>query len=163
VRIPDFYRELQPASVEGAIFCPKHSCSTLCGSPFEEISSCMFRHELAPLCKHLETCKIMKCQFSHKLNDDTSNASIEDSLKNLEKNKDDANEDYDDNEDDNDNPSDLGHEANKKVLELDSENESGTKPIRCSYGLCDLHNIWLASEKDFEFHLEDEHGFDEDD
>jgi hypothetical protein len=42
VRIPDFYRQLQPANVEGAIFCPKHSCSTVCGSPFAKIA--IFHH-----------------------------------------------------------------------------------------------------------------------
>jgi hypothetical protein len=38
---------------------------------FEETSGCMFRHEAAPPCKNLETCKYKKCQFSHTVNTDS--------------------------------------------------------------------------------------------
>ena len=37
---------------------------------YEETSGCMFRHETAPTCKNLETCKYEKCQFSHTNNAD---------------------------------------------------------------------------------------------
>ena len=47
-------------------FCHYFNNNKIC--KFEELSGCMFRHELAPICKKSKNCRIKKCQFSHDLN-----------------------------------------------------------------------------------------------
>ena len=42
---------------------------------FEETSGCMFRHEIAPVCKDSDKCKFKKCQFSHAVNEEHSDES----------------------------------------------------------------------------------------
>ena len=42
---------------------------------FEETSGCMFRHEIAPVCKDSDKCKFKKCQYSHAVDEEHSDES----------------------------------------------------------------------------------------
>ena len=94
---------------------------------FEEVSGCMFRHDVAPLCQK-RNCRFPKCQFSHtKKNDNESYSAIE-------------NVDEDDNESDSDSDKEYTLENEIDQPETTTK-EFQTNLFRCDYGLCDFQQI----------------------
>ena len=61
-----------PIKISNSVTTPT---TTYLNCIFEETSGCMFRHEIAPVCKDSDKCKFKQCQYSHAVNEERSDES----------------------------------------------------------------------------------------
>ena len=97
----------------------------------------MFKHQNAPTCEFLQTCRFTKCQFSH--ND------VGDKLIETDTDIDESDHEFE------------GEPSNK---ESDSNQTKKTNVtlVRCDYGLCDFENVLFQTKSDFNKHMINDHG-----